>query len=86
MGMMDKLNDMKEKAKNLAGEHGDKVRQGMDKAGEFADKQTGGKYSDKIDKGVQKGKEGLDKVAQDKDQGGGTPGDSDPGGKGTGSP
>ena len=39
-----------DKAKDLAGEHSDKVEQGIDKAGDIADQKTDGKYSDKIDK------------------------------------
>ena len=41
-----------DKAKDLADQHDDKVDQGLEKAGDFADQKTGGKYDDKIDKGV----------------------------------
>jgi hypothetical protein len=47
MGMMD---NMKEKAKGAAREHGDKIANGIDKAKEMAKEKTGGKHDDKIDK------------------------------------
>jgi hypothetical protein len=59
---MGALDDMKDKAKDLVGQHGDKIKEGLEKAGEFADEKTGGKHSDKIDKGVEKGGELIDKL------------------------
>ena len=41
-----------DKAKDMADQHDDKVDQGLDKAGDFADQKTGGKYDQQIDKGV----------------------------------
>lgn len=41
-----------DKAKDLAEQHDDKVDQGLEKAGDFADQKTGGKYDEQIDKGV----------------------------------
>ncbi len=41
-----------DKAKDMAEQHDDKVDQGLEKAGDFADQKTGGKYDEKIDKGV----------------------------------
>lgn len=41
-----------DKAKDQADQHDDKVDQGLEKAGDFADQKTGGKFDDKIDKGV----------------------------------
>jgi MT0933-like antitoxin protein len=41
-----------DKAKDTAGQHDDKVDEGLDKAGDFASEKTGGKYDDKIDQGV----------------------------------
>lgn len=55
--MFDKL---KKKAEQAVDEHGDKIAQGLDKAGDMVDKKTGGKYSDKIDTGVDKAKEALE--------------------------
>jgi antitoxin protein of toxin-antitoxin system len=66
---MGKLDDMKDKARDLASEHGDKVKEGMEKAGDFVDEKTGGKHSDKIDKGVEKGQDLVDEMGGE----GGTP-------------
>ncbi|MFC7710830.1 MULTISPECIES: antitoxin [Micromonospora] len=41
-----------DKAKDVADKHDKQVDQGMEKAGDMADKRTGGKYDDQIDKGV----------------------------------
>ncbi|WP_238433444.1 antitoxin [Micromonospora tarensis] len=41
-----------DKAKDFADKHDKQVDQGMEKAGETADKRSGGKYADNIDKGV----------------------------------
>ncbi|HXT43218.1 MAG TPA: antitoxin [Pseudonocardiaceae bacterium] len=51
MGLGDKFNDLTQKAKDFARQHPDKTEQGLDKLGDFVDKQTGGKYSGQIDKG-----------------------------------
>ncbi|MGH9000154.1 MAG: antitoxin, partial [Acidimicrobiia bacterium] len=45
MGAFDK---MKDKAQDLVGEHGEKAKEGVEKAGDIADEKTGGKHSDKI--------------------------------------
>jgi hypothetical protein len=64
MAIGDKFDAIKDKAKEALGQHGDKVDQGVDKAGDFADEKTGGKYSDQIDQGGQKAKEGLDRFGR----------------------
>jgi antitoxin protein of toxin-antitoxin system len=64
---MGKLDDMKDKAGDLASEHGDKVKEGMEKAGDFVDEKTGGKHSDKIDKGVEKGQDLVDDMGGEGD-------------------
>jgi hypothetical protein len=38
-----------DKAKEVLGDHTDKVDEGIAKAGDYADERTGNKYSDKID-------------------------------------
>ncbi|MEV5707817.1 antitoxin [Actinoallomurus sp. NPDC052274] len=38
-----------DKVKNLLGQHGDKVDEAIEKAGDMADRKTGGKYSRQID-------------------------------------
>jgi hypothetical protein len=43
MGMFDKIKD-------AAGEHGDKIAEGVDKATDVIDDKTGGKFSDHLDK------------------------------------
>lgn len=48
MGIFDKA---KEAAGQAAAEHGDKIDQGIDKAGDFADEKTGGKYAGQVDQG-----------------------------------
>ena len=57
MGMMD---EMKDKAKDAAGQHGDKIDEGMDKAGQAAKDKTGGKHDEQIDQGVERGKEAAE--------------------------
>ncbi|WP_037913866.1 antitoxin [Actinacidiphila yeochonensis] len=53
----DKLGMSKGKADDMVREHGDKVDQGLDKAGRAADSKTGGKYDSQIDSGVDKAKD-----------------------------
>ncbi|WP_433167014.1 antitoxin [Kribbella sp. CA-247076] len=65
MGMFD---SMKDKATDAVDEHGDKVDQGMDKAGDFANEKTGGEHGDKIDQGTDFAKDRLDNLdGQDDD-------------------
>jgi MT0933-like antitoxin protein len=61
MGMFDKI---KHKAGDLAGKHGDKLGEGVQKAGGFADKKTGGKYREQIDQGVKKAKKAVDDLGK----------------------
>lgn len=53
------FDEMKDKAKDLLGQHSDQAEQGIDKASEFADEKTGGKHSDQIDKLADQAKERL---------------------------
>lgn len=39
-----------DKAKDFVSKNPDKVRQGIDKAGDAFDQRTGGKYADKVDR------------------------------------
>ena len=41
-----------DKAQDMAGQHDDKVDQGLEKAGDAADQKTGGGHSEQIDRGV----------------------------------
>ncbi|AEW96919.1 MULTISPECIES: antitoxin [Streptomycetaceae] len=62
MGFLDtikgKLN--RGKAEDLARQHGDQVKGGMDKAGGALDERTGGKYGDQIRGGEEKAKGSYD--------------------------
>jgi VIT1/CCC1 family predicted Fe2+/Mn2+ transporter len=72
MSLMDtlkeKLGMSKGKASDMMRQHGDKVDQGLDKAGRAVDSKTGGKYSSQIDSGVDKAKNAAHNYG---DQGGG---------------
>ncbi|MQA04908.1 MAG: antitoxin [Streptosporangiales bacterium] len=48
---MSVFDNMGDQAKDLAGEHSDKLDEGLQKAGDFADEKSGGKFSDQIDQG-----------------------------------
>jgi hypothetical protein len=67
VGIGDKFDDMKNKAKDALGQHGDKVDEGVDRAGKFADERTGGQHSERIQQGTEKAKEGLGRF-RDQDQ------------------
>ncbi len=51
MGAMDKIHEMKDKAKEAMS--GGKMDDKIDKAADKADEKTGGKHSDQIDKGAE---------------------------------
>jgi len=53
MGIMDK-------AKDAAGEHGDKIDEGLDKAGDMAKDKAPDQHDDKIDKGVDKAQQAAE--------------------------
>lgn len=61
MGIFDKF---KKKAADVAGEHGDKIEAGIDKAAEVADDKTGGKYTDKIESGSEKAKDIVEDLGE----------------------
>ena len=54
MGLMDKLKEM------ISG-NTDKVKQGVEKAGDMVDEKTGGKFGDKIDMAQEKAADMIDK-------------------------
>ena len=58
MGLLDKI-------KGMLGGNVDKVKEGVDKAGDMVDEKTGGKFSDKIDMAEEKIGEILDDSAAD---------------------
>lgn len=53
---------MFDKAKDLLGEHADKVTEGIDKVGDLVDEKTGGQHADKINSAQEKAKEELRKL------------------------
>ena len=42
-----------DKAKEMLGQHGDKVEGAIDKVSDVVDEKTGGRYADQIDKGTE---------------------------------
>lgn len=64
MGIGDKFDELKDKAKDVLGQHGDKADQGVDRAGQFVDDKTGGQHSEHIQQGTDKAKEGLDRFRE----------------------
>ena len=60
---MGAFDNIKDKAKDLAGKHADKVDQGIDKAGDAVDAKTGGQHADKVDTAQDKAKDAADKLA-----------------------
>jgi hypothetical protein len=60
MGMSDKFDDMKDKAKDQLG--GDEGAERIDQAADKADEATGGKHSEQIDKGSEAAKERAKKL------------------------
>lgn len=71
MGLFDKVKKAaegaKDKAEDVAAEHGSKVKDGIDKAADAVDKKTGRKHTDKIRKGVSKAKGAVDDLADGAD-------------------
>ncbi len=43
-------------------QHGDKIAEGIDKAGAFANERTGGKHADTIEKATGKARDALDSL------------------------
>jgi len=54
------IGDFVDKAKDMAADNADKVKDGIEQAGDIADEKTGGKYSDKIDQGQEAAKDYVD--------------------------
>jgi hypothetical protein len=62
------FDNLKDKAEGLVDQQGDKVGEGIDKAGDLVDEKTGGQYTDKVDQGQQGLKDALDNLdGQDDD-------------------
>ena len=56
------LDKAKAKLTEAVDQHGDKIAQGIDKAGAFANEKTGGKHADKIDQATSKARDALDNL------------------------
>lgn len=56
------LDKAKAKLTDAVDQHGDKIAEGIDKAGAFAKEKTGGKHADKIDKATVKARDALDSL------------------------
>lgn len=56
------LDKAKAKLTDAVDQHGDKIAQGIDKAGKLANEKTGGKHADKIDKATGKARDALDSL------------------------
>ena len=54
------LGDMLDKGKDLAGDHADEAKAGVDKAADAVDSATGGKATGQIDTGADKAKDFID--------------------------
>ena len=59
MGFLDKAKAGLTKAVD---QHGDKIAQGIDKAGDMVNEKTGGKHADKIDQATGKARDALDSL------------------------
>lgn len=70
MGFFDKFkghsDEIKKKAVDLAGQHGDKIDAGLDKAADLANKATKGKFEGQIDSAAEKAKDAADKLGETK--------------------
>ncbi|KLL09852.1 MULTISPECIES: antitoxin [Protofrankia] len=58
----DNLQDIREKAEKIAETHGNKIAEGLEKAGDLIDEKTGGKHGEKIDTGVDKAQDFVRKL------------------------
>lgn len=56
------LDKAKAKLAGAVDQHGDKIADGLQKAGDFVDDKTGGKYTDKIEAGTDKAADALDSL------------------------
>ncbi len=69
MGLLDRFKKTAEKAKDkaaeLADDHGDKAKDALDKAAGVVGDKTKHKHDDKIDKGVDAAKKAIDGLAGD---------------------
>ena len=80
MGLFDNLKSkagqlkgLRGKAEEVVGDNADTISGGIDKAADLVDGRTGGKHGEKIDSVAEKAKGLVDKVGNDRNEGGPTP-------------
>jgi hypothetical protein len=61
------LDKLKDKAEEIAEDHGDKIADGLEKAGDLVDEKTGGKHGEQIDTAVDKAQGLVEKLAENGD-------------------
>ncbi|MFZ1437489.1 MAG: antitoxin [Candidatus Microthrix subdominans] len=59
------LDDAKKKLDDVVDEHGDKIADGVEKAGDFIDEKTGHKHADKVDQAQEKIGDAVKKMQAD---------------------
>ena len=59
------LDDAKKKLDDVVDEHGDKIADGVEKAGDFFDEKTGHKHADKVDQAQEKIGDAVKKMQAD---------------------
>ncbi|MFF7356063.1 MULTISPECIES: antitoxin [Streptomyces] len=62
--MFDALKNLKDEAEDIAEAHGDKIADGLEKAGDLIDDKTEGKHSDTIDTAVDKAQDLVRKLGE----------------------
>lgn len=60
---MSMLDNIKNKAADLAKDNAEKIDDAIEKVGDFVDEKTGGKYADKVDQAQEFAKDQVDKIA-----------------------
>jgi hypothetical protein len=69
MGFLDDMKkqaeELKDRASDFVGQHGDKITDGLDKVASKLDNGTQGKYSEKIQTGAEKAKEAVQRFGKD---------------------
>ena len=59
------LDDAKKKLDDVVDEHGDKIAEGVEKAGDFLDDKTDHKHADKVDQAQEKVGDAIKKMQSD---------------------
>ncbi|MEU7406732.1 antitoxin [Streptomyces sp. NPDC044948] len=61
------MKNLKDKLEDVAEEHGDKIADGLEKAGEYIDSKTDGKHTTTIDTPVDKAQDYIRKLSEKED-------------------